>query len=394
MRIRESFGSILVLTLSLAALMGMGGTKESRQKQALLDQAYPPDQLQDATYKDGSFSRKRVGDSWSVTYRFRGLVKVHEVSCKIGIAESKALITKFSYNNDDRATAVAKYMTVTVERETKGQFPHLLVTVSGKVSKEGKFSYSPAWKWNEESFLVLDDRKIAKKEVGQYYTWFETNKKRVRLDAESSFLRPRGFTYDIQQGWFIDYSQLVESAAKVLAGCSQAFNEEVGDRPEILMKFLQVMPFKAILDENTDWGTGGVRVPASVLLQDEGDCDSKAATFCVLERKYPRRLILFKSYRREGDRRPGHVLLGVQSFPSAGPQKWNGTRGAQTLTLEAGLYRDGVRIDNVDYDVCEVASPNPEYGVVAKRLDGTVIDTYSVIPIQPLQEFIAHKGSG
>ncbi len=195
-------------------------------------------------------------------------------------------------------------------------------------------------------------------------------------------MKSHGFVEDPQQGWIPDYALLVARATPVLGSCIDEFGQEVGKSPELLMQFFQAMPFKLIADQGTGWTTGGVRVPSSVLLQGEGDCDSKALTFCVLHRRYSKGLAIFRTFRKKGNLTPGHVLLGLELYSSA--PIW-GKEWPRVL-LEAGFYEDPIVVNNRYFIPCEVAGPDRvPYGTVALRKDDARVpiskDDYVVIPI-------------
>jgi hypothetical protein len=404
MRLGEGVGCAGTLILSLAVLMGMGPQEPPRQR-PIVEQAFPPASLKDASFsaRNGTFyfERVREGNDWRLTYRFLGLARMHEVTCKVNIKDSQTLIDHFSYSDTEREEIVAKELERRVKAEavSLGLLSFRELTFKGLVDDKGRFVYYPVWSWKAEASSFPD---AAREEKERFDKWYDDNRQKLVLAAERTFLPTRGFIYDDKddkQGiWMIDYSRLVAEAAPVLERCSEEFAREIGDHPEILMRFFQGLSYKYIEDKNTGWETGGVRVPSSVLLQSEGDCDSNAVTFCVLERRNPRQLLLFRSLRRSGDRTPGHALLGIETISRTGRQKWDGRW--QRTTLDAKLYRDHLRIgkSEIDYDPCEVVS-NPkfrplEYGEVGIRHEkghDVVRDDYRVIPIAPLKEYIASE---
>jgi len=98
MRLGEGGGCAGTLILSLVALMGMGPQKPPRQR-LILEQTQPPASLKNATFgsRDGTFyfERVREGEDWRLTYRFLGLARMYEVTCKINIQKSQDLMDEF-----------------------------------------------------------------------------------------------------------------------------------------------------------------------------------------------------------------------------------------------------------------------------------------------------------
>jgi len=377
---------------------------------AMVKQASPPASLKDDEFlseaKDFYFKRVRRGDHWNLTFRFMGLAREHEVSCRLNIQKSQELIDFFSYRNVDKAKALAEEVQEQARQATLNLQSFGQPWFTG-VFNEKKGQVEIGYRWYAKSDVLLPAGALesAKQDEEDFASWYGKMKDQLVQEAEAGYMTAKGFLYDPQQGWLLDYSMLVSKAAPVLEDCTRAFNDALGDHPEILMMFFQEMPFQHIDDAGTAWTAGGVRVPSSVLLQRAGDCDSKAVAFCVLQRSYPRHLVLFRSFRLKKDKTPSHVLLGVEKDPPQAKEKWIEARPWRKWPLEATFYRDPLGIDNRDYVPCEVAGPGRTlYGEVAKRewekqVGGrwqkiiVTKEDYSVIPIPPLDKYILPKST-
>lgn len=374
--------------LSMVVLLGAAPGKPPEPPR--LRQAFPPAFLKDDTYTspsgDFDFSRVRRGDDWLVNYRFRGLAKEHEVSCRINVRDGQKLIDGFSYRQSDKAAAIAKL----VEEEARNEKGFLMslgepsfVGVFDEREDEIRITYT--WNLKNDSLTTAYQEPYARDDERAFFEWHEKNKKDLYARAEAKFMVPRGFVFERRQGgWIIDYARLVERGATVLRNCVEAFGQEAGKDPEVLMNFFQAMPWVLIEDKNTAWVTGGVRVPSSVMLQVAGDCDSKAVAFCVLHRDHAPGLVIFRSFRKRGDKRPGHALVGVETYTSRA--KWPVGKAWPVHPLEAVFYKDPVIVADRYFVPCEVAGGGGRlpYGQVGQRQDArrTVYrDDYVAIPI-------------
>lgn len=346
--------SAAVSILSLVALVAAGPGPVPPG--SMVEQAYPPAALKDFTSADRRFTRTRQGDRWLLSYHFQGISKAHDVSCSIDIEPAQKLIDEFSYRHSEKASVIAADIGAQVRRELPPSLafygePSFSATYD---EQNDRINLTRVWRWKEENLLTAYDRDFARSEITR---WFDLRKKGFFDRAQANFYRKRGFLWDARQGWVIDYARLVDRATPVLRNCIDAFGKEVARDPELLMMFFQAMPFRPIKDKGTGWGTGGLRPPSSVMLQWEGDCDSKAATFCILHRRYSQGLFILRS--------PRHALVGVEQYSSTPPawrNKW------PVRELEAIFYKDPVQVENRYFIPCEVAGPaSARYGQVALR---------------------------
>ncbi len=118
--------------------------------------------------------------------------------------------------------------------------------------------------------------------------------------------------------WSLNYSPFVSQASPALADCTRSFRETIGLNTEASMAFLLSMPAleSGVPEVDEDFGKwiGGFRVPTSVMLQNEGDCDSKAALFCALQDASKVRMVIFRSVPLPNGIDPiKHALVGIDA---------------------------------------------------------------------------------
>lgn len=377
------------LTLACVAAVALGTLVGAvPNDQFPIKRAYPQEPLQDASFtspsKDFSFQRTRQGDRWILHYQFQGAAsKLHEVSCSISDADTEKLIKKFSYRNKDKAsemlTAIRKY--VRENGPPVGSYGEPVFSTEYDEDKD--VIVKARWQLKQGSIMNSVDQQNALAEQRKFTDWYNPKRASIRTAAEREFMKRHGFLEDPKQGWILNYAKLVEDATPALKSCVEAFGNEIGKNPELLMSFFQLMPFTLIRDKGTGSTTGGVRVPPSLLLQNEGDCDSKALTFCVLHRAHSNGLVLFRTFRKKSSLVPGHVLVGIEVYSSS--SKWNPTW--PQISLDAGFYENPIIVNNHYLVPCEVAGGHgrTDYSTIASRIDDTgvaiVKDDYVVIPI-------------
>jgi hypothetical protein len=109
-------------------------------------------------------------------------------------------------------------------------------------------------------------------------------------------------------GLAADYRRLVRASAARLKPVAEAFRRAFGpSRAELLAalhSFVQAIPYKPLAPVDDGRYCAGVRVPLRVLVEDGGDCDSKAVLFAALWTQLSRyRVILIRV--------PDHMLVGL-----------------------------------------------------------------------------------
>jgi hypothetical protein len=116
--------------------------------------------------------------------------------------------------------------------------------------------------------------------------------------------------------WGLDYSPFAAKAVPALQDCIHSLEQQSGWSDDTVMAFLLSMPRPKSkipeIDEDSGKWVGGFRVPTSVILEDEGDCDSKAVLFSVLRHQAGRRLVIFRSMPLPNGQDPiEHALVGI-----------------------------------------------------------------------------------
>lgn len=359
---------LLLATLSGLALATLvhAGPRAAPEDQ-MVEQSSPPARLPEIL--SGDFTRIHQGEKWLISYQINSFSQRPKISCTVEIQKAQQLIDNFSYQNTERA----KYILTDVKRQFKKEWKGFTSFGEPRFSlvteKDGTVNIKPEWRLKEDKILTAADYDYAMDDQKKFDTWLEGKTK----DAERDFMKNKGFLYDPDQGWIFDYAKLVHDATPALSECTQEFSHVFSKAPEALMEFFQTkVRFKQIKDEHTGWTTGGVRPPPSVLLQAEGDCDSKAITFCVLHQNDAKGLIILRSYRKIGNKAPGHAFVGVESY-SLHPKP---LKAWPIKYLKAGVYKKPVFINNRYFTPCELAGPGSSvYGKVTKT------DDYKIIPI-------------
>jgi hypothetical protein len=151
--------------------------------------------------------------------------------------------------------------------------------------------------------------------------------------VRAGLLREQGFRLE-KNVLHIDYTGIAERAEADLEDCSRAL-ERAGSgytrrqQLGLFLAFLQEIRYEVPPDVVDGRESFGLYVPAEVVVNDHGDCDSKSATFASLWLRLGTPVVLISI--------PKHMLLGVEVKP--GPRE------------------AFVRIGNRYFVLCEVAGP-------------------------------------
>jgi hypothetical protein len=349
--------------LSLAALVGIG-PQASSLVQASETQ---PDSV-------FSFSSTREGGKVRLQYRFKGLHdQWHEVICRISEAESRPLSARFGYLDKESATDGQKIKVIGDKAREEGALDEY-----GDLSIQSGYLY---WLPSGSLQALPDPARttIHKAARQRFYSWYEPRSNELgRLIAES-FRKSRGFVTDRSTGELMpDYPAVVQESAKPLRDCASELNRVTSGEPSLLALFFQSMPHSGKRLENregrTGKMTGGLMLPAAVMTEGVGDCDSKATAFCTIQRGTKRhRLVLLRSIA--GPRSPSHAHLGVEAWKEEGPARketWWSRRVPEAL--KAMVYGKPIRIGLRDYWPCEVVGPGrTAFGEVPSGHEGYYI---------------------
>jgi hypothetical protein len=365
----------------------------------LLGLMAPADQVTEA-YRDSSFIFTKAwrDGGWDLEYRFKGLGnKGHEVKCRVVSLMKQQVEESYGFQSLDRNSAVALRLKRRIDEE--GIRERVLYYGESKVvpsyDKQKKdWFFNTFWAEVPDRIRVSGDWAKSRAERDRFTTWYRERGAALLQEAETEFMSSKGFVYDREMGFISNYSRLIILSTPAMEGCIEALNRETLGNAEILMNFFQSMPYERIdlADAKTKKWTGGLLLPPSLMVQGKGDCDSKAAAFCTIQRTYPDRLVIFRSFRKKGDDRKGHALVGVEAFAGrkknrSQRQKWSGELPPWKRTqLFAGILDKPMVVDNRYYTLCEVAggTGTVPYGEVAPGKQGW----YVVMPIQPLDQYI------
>ena len=195
-----------------------------------------------------------------------------------------------------------------------------------------------------------------------------------------NYLGPRGFIWHGEdKKWVLDYSGLVEKSSTILNDCVESLRFNKIQKPENVMEFVQsIKPKDAFpdFDEDFDRFTEGFRLPSSVMIENEGDCDSKAALFCSLLTHTNWRLVIFRSVpylgMKSGEEKNflAHALIGLivgedpQGLQKRFPDHW------EKGFLKPGDYSEGFEFGDFEKNIyipIEVNSLDKvKYGTIGK----------------------------
>ncbi len=317
---------------------------------------------------------------WVLQYSFSGpLGKRREFTCRISKEGDRKLRESEGYLQQDwvrlNAELAAK---LTEEARKEGALPYGQAKIFGRLQG--------GWEWDPYEPMNRNDEAYHRDLQGRLEEWLATNLQKMKDDINLEFMISRGFLPH-QGKWFLDYSNLIARATPELEDCIKVLNQATSGDAETLMGFFQMMHYRKIDDVEGGRFTNGFRVPTSVLIKNEGDCDSKAATFCAIQRNNPAQLVIFRSAWPSNNRKKGHALVGVEAWKEGmSPLKRSWNDGPwKTQRLTSMLYGDPILMENRYYTPVDVAGfGRTEFGRVLPGREGE----YYVIPIRPLDRYI------
>jgi len=147
-----------------------------------------------------------------------------------------------------------------------------------------------------------------------YRRRWEASRKTVcdRLDRRlKDFAAARGMDVT-SRGIAVDYKKLVQASAERLKPVADEFRRICGSSKarllEAVYSFVESIPYRPQPPVEGGRYTAGVSVPLRVLIDDQGDCDSKAVLFAAL-------WLNLSGHRTILVRVPEHMLVGV-TFPT------------------------------------------------------------------------------
>lgn len=275
----------------------------------------------------GSFERRTEQGRYLLTWGFTDHHgETHALTCSVGLEDHAREQEAFGY--DQRAVAAER--TERLRDWTKTEL--LLRGLDGVVRVEID---DGGWRARHQLAATLDRAEAQRldAEARRFYAFMKTRFPEEWARETDALVRPSGLRYDGKR-LGIDYEGLADRAMDPLSGCARALRWAAGrasDRRllEIVLAFLQEIPYRLPPDTARGRSTLGLYPPTEVLVGNHGDCDSKAVAFAALWRRVEVPLLVIRV--------PGHVLLGVGVRPGPGERH--------------------VRVGNRYFVLCEVAGP-------------------------------------
>ena len=289
------------------------------------------------------FAREEAGGRYRMQYGFVDYAgRRHRVTCSIGRDAVERASGTFGLNQTEVIAEIKEAAEAAVARELHRRGLAGLVSVS--VQGLGG--------WRMESTEGAAERAD---EVRALESWLRGDYARIfERFQDAAFSRRglilRGRTIDI------DHNGVAKAATDDLRECYDALLAAGGAASErtfmgLMVAFFQELKYELPPDHDGPRHTFGFWVPARVVADGKGDCDSKAVAFAALWRRRSSRVIVVRV--------PEHALLGVEARPGPGERV--------------------VRLGNRYYVLCEVAGPR-------KRPPGStdVSGTFEFVEIDPL----------
>jgi hypothetical protein len=248
------------------------------------------------------------------------------VRCRIARADHEREVSGFGY--DEQATGAARTARLRAWAERALRERGLDGVVALEVDESG-------WQARHQVPPNTDPGEAARLDVEarRFYRFLKLRFPDEWDAVTDALVRERGLRFEGHR-LQIDYDGLAARASGPLAGCHRALRWAAGrggDRRllEVVLSFLQEIPYEVPPDRPSGPKTFGLYVPTEVLVGNHGDCDSKALTFAALWKLVDVPVVLVRV--------PGHMLLGVAVRPGPGERF--------------------VRLGNRYFVLCEVAGP-------------------------------------
>lgn len=288
-----------------------------------------PDTYRDSVGSLNRFRRYETADSYRVTYAFIDhMGRSHEVTCGIAQADYRRETSSYGYRKEDidlRSRAQLQRFTDDVLR-ARGFEAEVKIAVKGAYS-----GYH--WEWELRGAMGDAEQTRRKQEIEAFLKWYDAAFDEESASVRATLVREQGFRLE-RNVLQIDYTGIAERAEADLEDCSRAL-ERAGpgysrrQQLGLFLAFLQEIRYEVPPDVVDGRESFGLYVPAEVVVNDHGDCDSKSAAFASLWLRLGTPVILISL--------PKHMLVGVEVKP--GPRE------------------AFVRIGNRYFVLCEVAGP-------------------------------------
>jgi hypothetical protein len=270
------------------------------------------------------FTRDDDGPRYRMHYGFVDYSgRRHDVTCAITKDAVQRASRAFGWNQAELGVRLDAELQEVVDREVarRGLDGHVRVTVREYGGWHRSASRSPE-----------DEPTLA--EIERLDAWLEAELPRHTARIEARLFHEHGLRLQ-KRTVSIDYNTLATAASADVQTCYDALVMSAGpiasDRyfMGLLLAFFQELKYERPPDKVGARDILGLWVPAEVLADGKGDCDSKSLAFAAMWRQRASRVIVILV--------PEHALIGVEGKPGPG--------------------ESFVRVGNRYYVLCEVAGP-------------------------------------
>lgn len=271
------------------------------------------------------FERDEAGDRFRLSYGFIDYSgRTQQVSCTVSREDYLRDVDRFGYFEAQANQEINRRLAARMEEEGRARG----VLAYFKVEFYGQGGYR--WHWDAPG----DVAPAIEEQIHAFHDWLDKDFPEEVERILRGFYEERGFLIE-EDEISVDYEEAVLHGTRSLEDCFQALRRVGNGDSErrllgLFLAFFQELRYEIPPDvERGGRHTLGFRVPSAVMVQGAGDCDSKAAAFCAMWRRLPKRSILILV--------PEHALIGVEGKPRADE-----------------AY---VRLGNRYFVLCEVAGP-------------------------------------
>lgn len=291
--------------------------------------------------EERQFAREDAGPSFKLGYGFVDYVgKRHIVTCTIQKSDIAAEQAAYGYVEADVKAALNRRLQALINGEAARR--GLTENISLKTQGWGGYR----WEASEPD----EDTRLR---VAAFQKWLESELPARRDEILQRLYRERGFLLRGRE-LVIDHNGLARLATAHVDDCLQELLRDADGYPTkqvigLLLAFYQELKYEVPPDKVGPKNILGLWVPAEVLVEGKGDCDSKAVAFAAMWRRLQPRVIVIRV--------PNHALIGVEAKP--GPDE---------------AY---VQIGNRYFVLCEVAGPGklrPGYQPLKGSFEYVTID--------------------
>jgi hypothetical protein len=335
---KNAAGCVFLLCFALLA-GGFGALYFlERIRPATLEEPSPPTPAPDPNKylswvgKLHQFRRVEAPDNYNMTYGFVDYSgNQHQVTCDISKEDYQQERDHFGYvKNEIEAKTDAA-----LQKFVNQQIKHRRISSYMSVIFHDGGGYH--WEWKLPGDLEPKEEQRAKTAINDILEIVKREVPKKENEIEAALYEEKGFRLQNDE-IRIDYKKLALQSEPNLNHCYSALHQSVNGYNErqyigLYLAFLQEIRYEVPPMLDGDRMIQGLWVPAEVLVNNQGDCDSKSVTFAAFCKKLGVPVIVIRI--------PGHVLVGVQSTP--------------------GPDQEFVRVGNRYFVLCEPAGPAKLY---------------------------------